>query len=89
MLVFDIMCDLAVGGFQILVKTLIGNIITLEVEPFDTIEVVKEKIQDKTKIPPYQQQLLRDGRQLEEGRSLSDYRIYSWDTLQLVLRLRG
>ena len=40
-------CFLYVGIMQIFVKTLTGKTITLEVEPSDSIENVKAKIQDK------------------------------------------
>ena len=71
------------SAMQIFVDTVSGKTLTLEVEPTDSIEAIKVKIQEKTGILPECQRLYFAGKTLEEGKTLSDYNIQKETMLQL------
>lgn len=77
------------GHFTLYVNTLTGDTITLSVAKYNTVDEIKSKVQDKEGIPPDQQRMIFNGKQLEDGRTLYDYCIGPGGVVHLVLRLRG
>ncbi|XP_063718857.1 ubiquitin-ribosomal protein eS31 fusion protein-like [Symsagittifera roscoffensis] len=74
---------------QIFVKTLTGKTITLDVEPTDTVEVLKAKIENKEEIPSEELRLIFGGKQLEDGDELLSEGVEKESTIHVVLGLSG
>ncbi|KAL9959080.1 hypothetical protein ACROYT_G036161 [Oculina patagonica] len=66
---------LHLGCMHIYVMLPTWNVITLDVLPSDSVEIVKKKTYEKEGIAPDQQRLTFDDKQLENGCCLSDYNI--------------
>ena len=81
-----IVMAMQINAMQIFVKTLTGKHITLEVEPTDRIEDIKQLIYEKEGIPVVFQRLIFAGKILEDGNTLQDYSIQKDSTIHLVLR---
>jgi len=74
---------------QIKVKTLTGKEIELDIDGDDQILRIKEKVEEQTGVPPVQQRLIHQGRQLVDDAKVEDSKISSGTVLHLVLALRG
>lgn len=72
------------ASMQIAVTTPVGTTITLDVDASDSIDNVRQKIQDQLGAPPAQQLLFFGSTLLEDGRTLADYSIGEGATIRLA-----
>ena len=71
------------------VKTLTGKEIEIDIEPTDKVERIKERVEEKEGIPPAQQRLIFSGKQMNDDKTASEYKVTGGSVLHLVLALRG
>ncbi|SJL14715.1 uncharacterized protein ARMOST_18182 [Armillaria ostoyae] len=76
-------------SMKIIVLIRIGKTFTFSISSFASVSNVKELLRSSQGIPPDQQRLIFEGKQLEDGCLLSEYGIKNEATIPLVLRLPG
>lgn len=74
---------------KLVIATLVGSEVTLDVDPHEKVITVKERLEEKEGIPPEQQRLVYDGKHINDDASLADYKLQDGAKLNLVLSLRG
>lgn len=77
------------NAMQVFIRVIGGSTLTIDVEPFDTIDHIKLKVMDRTWIPPSRQNIIYMNKTLQDGRTLSDYNIQKESTLNVVLNTSG
>ena len=75
--------------YQIFVKLLTGRTTTLEVDHQTEVEDLKLMLYDRNEAPLPQMRLIFAGTQLEDGKTMRDYKIYKESTVHMVLRMAG
>uniref|UniRef100_A0AAZ3RF94 Ubiquitin-like protein NEDD8 n=1 Tax=Oncorhynchus tshawytscha TaxID=74940 RepID=A0AAZ3RF94_ONCTS len=73
----------------VILDTLTGKEIEIDIEPTDKVERIKERVEEKEGIPPQQQRLIYSGKQMNDEKTAADYKIQGGSVLHLVLALRG
>lgn len=71
------------------VLTLTGDEIEVNTDPNDTIQVLKEKLEERQGIAVDQQRLIYQGKKLKDENTLKSYKIIAGSILHLVVALRG
>jgi len=77
------------GAMQIFIKTLSDKHLAIDVDRTCTIGKIKQRIMDIQGIPVDQQYLLWAGKNLENDKTLGEYKVQKESTLHIVLRNRG
>ncbi|MBA3238103.1 MAG: hypothetical protein H0T62_07115 [Parachlamydiaceae bacterium] len=76
-------------SMPIYVKTLTGATLLVDAKPQDSIDNIKQKIQDISGVPPDQQSMKFKGKYIQDGKTLSNYNIVAFQVIHLVPLLRG
>jgi len=74
---------------QVFIRGLHGKTMTIDINLNDTIEKLKERIDEKDGTASYEQRLTYAGKELQDNKTIADYNIQKNSTIDLLLRLTG
>ena len=74
---------------HLLVKTVSGRTIALDVAPCDSVESVKKQLQERENVDFYNQRLVFAGKELEDKELISSYPISEEATIEMLFKIAG
>ena len=76
-------------SMQLLVKTVSGRTVSVEVEPSEPVKCVKKLLQERENVDIEHQRLVFAGKELEDEKEIGSYHISEEATIEMLFKMAG